>query len=104
MKARMKMLISQYRIPAGIARVSTMTRSKYRLRSSLFPGFAPYFNFIGPDDEYADNEVIPELLDAIFTVARGTGPVVIECLRKFGFRIIEVTFLILKQFFLSMHF
>ena len=61
--------------------------SKLRLRPSLFPGHDPYLNFLGPEDDYDEEEDITQE----FTVARGTGPVILDCLNKFGFKIIEVT-------------
>ena len=57
-----------------------------RLRPSIFPCFAPYLNFVGPDEEYQDEDD----LDIEFTVARGTGKVIMDFLHKFGFKIIEV--------------
>ena len=64
----------------------TWKMSKQRLRPSLFPGSSPYLNFVGPGEEYEEGEDIAQE----FTVARGTGPVIMRCLNKFGFNIIEV--------------
>ena len=64
--------------------------SNRRLRSSIFPGFPPYLNFLGPGEEYEDEEEPAEEMVLEFTVARGTGPVIIDCLNKFGFKINEV--------------
>ena len=66
--------------------VSVVKMSKQRLRPSLFPEYAPYLNFVGPGEEYEEGEDIAQE----FTVARGTGPVIMRCLNKFGFKVIEV--------------
>ena len=64
----------------------TWKMSKQRLRHSLFPGYASYLNFVGPGEEYEEGEDIAQE----FTVARGTRPVIMRCLNKFGFKVIEV--------------
>ena len=66
--------------------------SKQRVRPSLFPGYPPYLNFVGPGEDYEDGEKLEEDLGLEFTVARGTGPVIMDCLNKFGFKIIEVNY------------
>ena len=59
-----------------------------RLRPSMFPCFAPYLNFVGPDEEYDDEGEDNLVIE--FTVARGTGQVIMDFLHKFGFKINEV--------------
>ena len=67
--------------------------SKNRLRSSLFPGYAPYLNFVGPDDDYEDGETPDEDMILDFTVGKGTGPSIMDFLHKFGFKTCEVRLL-----------
>ena len=64
--------------------------TKRRLRQSLFPGCAPYLNFLRPGEEYEDGEEPGEDMRLGFTVARGTGQVIVDCLNKFGFKINQV--------------
>ena len=72
---------------------------KRRLRPSLFPGCAPYLNFLSPGDEYDDDgqEHLEELVMP-FKAPLGTSPPIIECFQRFGFKVVEVT-----QFFLLFH-
>ena len=64
--------------------------SENRLRSSLFPGYAPYLHFVGPDDDDEDGEKPDEDMILDFTVGKGTGPSIMDFLQKFGFTTFEV--------------
>ena len=61
-----------------------------RLRESIFPNVPPYLTFISPNDKYDDGEEPPEELVIHFTVAYGTSKTVLECINRFGARIVEV--------------
>ena len=63
-----------------------------RLRPPLFPGFPPYLKFLSPDEKYDDGEDAPKELAIKFTVARGTSPLVLECLQRLGVSLVQVTF------------
>jgi len=60
-----------------------------RLRESIFPNVPPYLTFIGPNDKYEEGEEAPEELVIHYTVAHGTSKTVLECIERFGARIIE---------------
>eukprot|EP00091_Calanus_sinicus_P000553 TRINITY_DN10482_c0_g1_i1.p1 TRINITY_DN10482_c0_g1~~TRINITY_DN10482_c0_g1_i1.p1 ORF type:complete len:137 (+),score=15.64 TRINITY_DN10482_c0_g1_i1:146-556(+) len=62
-----------------------------RLRESIFPNVPPYLTFISPNDKYDDGEEPPEELVIHFTVAYGTSKTVLECIHRFGARIVEWT-------------
>ena len=67
--------------------VSCLFKYKWKMsKQRLFPGYALYLHFVGPGEEYEEGEDIAQE----FTVARGTGRVIMRCLNKFGFNIIEV--------------
>ena len=61
-----------------------------RLHPSLFPNCPPYLTFIGPGDKYDDGEDATKDLIISFTVAKGTSPLVLECLQRFGVSIVQV--------------
>ena len=61
-----------------------------RLRNSIFPNVAPFLTFIAPDEQYEDGEEPPEELVVNYTVAYGTSKTVLECIQRFGAKVIEV--------------
>ena len=61
-----------------------------RLHPSLFPNCPPYLTFIGPGEKYDDGEDAPKELMINFTVAKGTSPLVLECLQRFGGSLVQV--------------
>ena len=71
---------------------------KQGLRPSLFPGCAPYLNFVSPGDEYDDGQEQIEELVMPFYAPLGTSPPIIECFQRFGFKVVEV-----KQFYLLIY-
>ena len=61
-----------------------------RLHPSLFPNCPPYLTFIGPGEKYDDGEDAPKELMINFTFAKGTSPLVLECLQRFAVSIVQV--------------
>merc|ERR1711915_142186 len=59
-----------------------------RLRNSIFPNVAPFLTFIAPDEQYEDGEEPPEELVVNYTVAYGTSKTVLECIQRFGAKVI----------------
>ena len=57
-----------------------------KIKAQPVSWICPYLNFVGPGEEYEEGEDIAQE----FTVARGTGQVIMRCLKKFGFKIIEM--------------
>ena len=56
---------------------------KHRLRPSIFPGCAPFLNFLPPDEEYEEEPM--EELEMSFKAPPETSLPVLECFMKFGF-------------------
>ena len=68
----------------------TKDMGKQRLRPSLFPGCAPYLNFLPPDEEYEDGPEHLEELLLPFAAPLGASAPVIECFVRYGFKYVEV--------------
>ena len=62
-----------------------------RIRPALFPKWPPYLTFIGPNEEYEDGKEAPKELTVNFIVAKGSSPLILECLLRFGDYLVQVS-------------
>lgn len=65
------------------------SRCKKRVRPAMFPNIPPFLNFLPPGEDYEDGDEPPEELRQAWTMAKGTSPLVVECVARVGFVPVE---------------